>query len=320
MSDIRPAIRPIGVKKIKITDLEANPHNPRFLFDPIPMRTLEESIKKVGVLVPLTVYEKAKSPGKYVILDGQRRWICGQKVGLTDVPVNIVAEPSTFQNIVTMFQIHKLREDWELMPTALKVKVLMGEMEETNNKKLADLTGMDEAVITRCKKLLSFAGKYQEMMLHPDPEQRWKADFFIELYVVRNDRVVNKFDWFNKNKFTDAMIRKYKEGGLKSVTEFRVVKQHISNAAKARKLTLLSKRLKDFVDDPQLKVDHLEIEAAGVAAQVRKMTKDIVKLRQVVSEIDVDQFYGEDNFWDELEQFAGVIQKKLREIGRRSKR
>jgi hypothetical protein len=178
---------------------------------------------------------------------------------------------------------------------------------------------MDEAVITRCKKLLSFSGKYQEMMLHPDPEQRWKADFFIELYVVRNDRVGNKFDWFSKNKFTDAMIRKYENGGLKSVTEFRVVKQHISNAAKANKLTLLSKRLKEFVEDPKLKVDHLEIQAAGVAAQVRKMTNDIVKLRQVVSEIDVEQFYGEDQFWDEMEQFATVIKKKLREIGRRTK-
>lgn len=319
MPEHEPVVRPIGVKQIKITDLEPNPHNPRMLFDPIPMETLKENIEKVGILVPLTVYEKAKWPGKYVILDGQRRWICAQKVGLSRVPVNVVAEPSTFQNIVTMFQIHKLREDWELMPTALKVKVLMKEMKETNDKKLADLTGMDDAVIVRCKKLLSFDGKYQEMMLHPDPDQRWKADFFIELYVVRNDRVVNKFPWFNKNKFTDAMIDKYTAGGLQAVTEFRVIKQHISNAAKSDKLTLLSKRLKEFVDDPNLKVDHLEIEEAGVAAQVRKMRKEIGKLSQVISEIDVEQFYGEDDFWDEMEDLSRVIQKKLKEVGRRTK-
>lgn len=319
MPDQEPVVRPIRVKQIKIADLEPNPHNPRMLFDPTPMNTLEENIGKVGILVPLTVYEKAKSPRKYVILDGQRRWICAQRVGLTEVPVNIVAEPSTFQNIVTMFQIHKLREDWELMPTALKVKVLMDEMDETNDKKLADLTGMDEAVIVRCKKLLSFDGKYQEMMLHPAPEQRWKADFFIELYAVRNDRVVNKFTWFNKDKFTDAMIEKYTARGLKSVTEFRVIKQHISNAAKSDKLTLLSKRFKEFVDNPRIKVEHLEIEGAGVAAQVRKMKKDIGKLRQVVSEIDVEQFYGEDDFWDELEALVTVIQEKLKEVGRRVK-
>jgi ParB/RepB/Spo0J family partition protein len=319
MPDREPVVRPIEVKEIKIADLEPNPHNPRMLFDPTPMSALQENIGKVGILVPLTVYEKTKSPGKYVILDGQRRWICAQKVGLTKVPVNIVAEPSPFQNIVTMFQIHKFRADWELMPTALKVKVLMDEMQETRNEKLADITGMDDAVIVRCKKLLSFDGKYQEMMLHPDPDLRWKADFFIELYAVRNDRVVNAFDWFHKNKFTDAMIKKYEIGGLKAVTEFRVIKQHISNAAKSKKLTLLSKRFKEFIEDPKLKVEHLEIEGAGVAAQVRKMRKDIGKLRQIVSEIDVEQFYGEDDFWDELEQFAAIIQKKLKEVGRRTK-
>lgn len=156
-------------------------------------------------------------------------------------------------------------------------------------------------------------------MLEPDPDQRWKADFFIELYAVRNDRVVNKFSWFDKEDFTDAMIEKYEAHGLKSVTEFRTIKQHISNAAKSEKLTLLSKRFKEFVENPTLKVDHLEIEGAGVAVQVRKMRKDVGKLRQIVSEIDVEQFYGEEEFWDELEQLTKVIQTKLKEVGRRLK-
>jgi ParB family transcriptional regulator, chromosome partitioning protein len=317
--DREPVVRPIRVEEIKTADLEPNPHNPRVLFDPAPMKTLEGSIQKVGILVPLTVYEKAKSPGKYVILDGQRRWICAQKVKLVKVPVNIVAEPSPFQNIVTMFQIHKYREDWELMPTALKVKVLMNEMKESSNAKLAELTGMDEAVITRCKKLLSFDGKYQEMMLHPDPDKRWKADFFIELHAVRGDRVVNTFSWFDKNDFTDAMTEKYTVGGLKSVTDFRVVKQHISNAAKSKKVPQLSRRFKSFVDRPELRVEYLEIEGASVAAQVRQMTKEVGKVWQMVSELDVEQFYGEDEFWDELEKLVIAIRKKLKEAGRRVK-
>jgi hypothetical protein len=201
----------------------------------------------------------------------------------------------------------------------LKLKILMEEMQEVNDKKLADLTGMDEAVIVRCKKLLSFAGRYQEMMLRPNPDERWPADFFIELYAVRNDRVVNKFKWFNKNAFTDAMIEKRNVGGLKAVTEFRTIKQHISNAAKAGKVDLLSKRLREFIDDPELKVDHLEIEGADVAAQVRHMKKEIGKLKQVISEIDVEQFYGEEKLWEDLEALVSIIREKLRQLGRRSK-
>src|SRR5205085_2753899 len=85
------------------------------------------------------------------------------------VPVNEVAEPTLVQNIVTMFQIHKLRKDWELMPTAIKLELLMRELGERKEKRLAELTGLDEAVVVRCKKLLSYNKKYQDMMLDADP-------------------------------------------------------------------------------------------------------------------------------------------------------
>lgn len=312
------AVQLIGIKEIKTSDLEPNPHNPRTLFDDVPMRTLEESIGRVGILVPLTVYEKARVAGKYVILDGQRRWMCAQKTGKATVPVNVVAEPSTFQNIITMFQIHKLREDWELMPTALKLQVLMDEMDETNDQKLAELTGMDIAVIARCKKLLSYDSKYQEMMLEPNPEERWKADFFIEMHAVRNDRIVNKFEWFERDEFTDAMIEKQKAKALKAVTEFRVIKQHVSNANKAGKLKQISKRLQEFTEQPDLRVDHLEIEGVGVTTQVRAIKKDVGKLRQTIKDIDIDQFFGEEELWEDLEKLVATIQAKLKELGRRS--
>ena len=142
------------LREVPPASLRANPHNPRVLFDPLPLETLQESFRKVGVLVPLTVF-RAKGKETFTILDGQRRWICVQRLNMPLVPINEVAEPSVAQNIVTMFQIHKLRKDWELMPTALKLGVLMREMQENRDKVLEELTGLDTAVVTRCKKLLT---------------------------------------------------------------------------------------------------------------------------------------------------------------------
>jgi ParB/RepB/Spo0J family partition protein len=67
----------IGVKNLPTAKLRANPHNPRLLFDRDDLHVLRESIRRVGILVPLTVY-KEKSTSDYVILDGQRRWMCAQ--------------------------------------------------------------------------------------------------------------------------------------------------------------------------------------------------------------------------------------------------
>lgn len=311
------AAKAIGVKNVQTKSLRPNPHNPRVLFDREDMDILRKSIKQVGILVPLTVYREKKSR-EYNILDGQRRWMCAQDLGLVGVPVNEVTEPTLIQNIVTMFQIHKLRKDWELMPTALKLELLMQELKEKREKPLAELTGLNEAVVVRCKKLLSYPKRYQDMMLDPDPDRRVKADFFIELYVVRNDRSVNKFEWFKRNPFTDAMLRKIQAKGLKAVTDFRIVKQYINNAAKAGKTQTISKRLREFAATPKLTPEHLDIESAAIASEARTMVTIIDKLYVQINDIDIDNFYGEEIMWSRLENLVKLIRSKLRTLGRRA--
>lgn len=306
----------IGVQNLKIDSLRANPHNPRKLFDEADLGVLKESIKQVGILVPLTVYRE-KSTGHYVILDGQRRWICAQGVGLKTVPVNEVVEPTLVQNIVTMFQIHKLRKDWELMPTALKLDLLMSELKEKKERRLAELTGLDESVVIRCKKLLSYPAKYQNMMLEYDPKDRVKADFFIELYQVIHDREVAKFSWFNKNKFTDAMLEKMDVKGLKSVTDFRKVKQHINLAIKAKRKEAISKRLHEFMQNPSHGLDHLNIESAVVMANAKKIHKTVDTLYNQINELDIEEYYGEEDMWNRLESLSKLIREKLKKLGRR---
>jgi ParB/RepB/Spo0J family partition protein len=311
-----PATTVIGVKQIPTDQLEANPHNPRKLFDKLPLDNLKASIDRVGILVPLTVYRNSKTK-KYTILDGQRRWMCAKALDLRKVPVNEVEEPTLVQNIVTMFQIHKLREDWELMPTALKLELLMEETKDSNNKRVAALTGLDEAVVVRCKKLLSYEQKYQNMMLDPRPEQRTKADFFIELYPVRHDRNVRKFDWFRPVKFTDQMVTKFEEKGLRAVTDFRIVKQHINNAVKANRISAISNKLKAFAEEPRATVDSLAIEAAESHKFARDVTKQIRVLLERLENIDVAALYGEQDLWNSAEKLVKRLQALLLKADRR---
>ena len=309
-------VKAIGVKNLPAAKLRPNPHNPRTLFDRDDMDVLRESIARVGILVPLTVYQEATT-GQYVILDGQRRWMCAQDVGLKTIPANEVAEPTLVQNIVTMFQIHKLRKDWELMPTALKLELLMRELNETKERRLAELTGLDEAVVVRCKKLLSYNKRYQDMMLDANPDKRVKADFFIELHAVRNDRAVNKFRWFSRDRFTDAMLQKVVHKGIKSVTDFRIVKQHINNAVKAKKTAAISKRLREFAAEPSLTPDHLNIESAKIAAEAKKLLKFVDNLYAQIASMDANEYYGEEAMWSRLAALAELIRAKLRTLGRR---
>lgn len=317
-TNTRLAARTVGVKTLPTSSLTPNPHNPRYLFDKQPMEILRSSIERVGILVPLTVYFDNRKK-RYVILDGQRRWTCAKLVGLKDVPVNQVAEPTLVQNIVTMFQIHKLREDWELMPTALKVELLMKELGDRNDARLGELTGLDESVIVRCKKLLSFDREFQDLMLDPDPDRRMKADFFIELYPVLHDREVRKFDWFKEKRFIKQMIAKYfhESRTIKAVTDFRLIKQHISNARRAKRLSRLSVRLHRFVEEIDIPISYLEIESASIHAEAKGIAKKLNVLEELIGELDVEKFYGEETLWDSMIRLLDLLQSKLKEANKR---
>lgn len=308
----------IGVRHIPTDSLQPNPHNPRVLFDKQPLDVLRTSIKLSGILVPLTVYRDSKK-GHYVILDGQRRWVCAQQIGMKEVPVNEVAEPTLVQNIVTMFQIHKLREDWELMPTALKIELLMKEVDDRNDARLAELTGLEEAVVVRCKKLISYEKEFQDMMLDPNPDKRMKADFFIELYSVIHDRDVIRFDWFARKKFIKQMLDKYlvEPRTIKAVTDFRLIKQHITNARRIKALAKFSQRLRKFAEVHETPVEYLEIEEASVHAEAKGLVKKITSLEVAIEEMDVEELYGEEQLWQSVRRLINVLEKKLHEADKR---
>jgi ParB family chromosome partitioning protein len=309
----------IGVKHVATGHLKPNPYNPRMLFDAIPREVLRQSIERVGILVPLTVYWDTDRK-QHVILDGQRRWMCARDIGLKTVPVNQVAEPSLVQNIVTMFQIHQLREEWELMPTALKVELLMKEIGDRNNARLAELTGLDDAMIVRCKKLISYDKAFQDMMLDPNPEKRIKPDFFVELYVVIRDRDVISFDWFSRNKFIKQMLAKYLDEPrtLKAVTDFRIVKQHITSARRIGALVDLSARLKAFAENHDSPLTSLEIQEASVHAEATGIFRRVNELNDILGNLDVDAYYGEAALWQSISRLIETIKTKLREANSRT--
>ncbi len=235
--------RTTGLRYLDYERLLPNPYNPRRLFDRIPLKVLKDSVREVGILVPLLVYEKEDSQ-KYVILDGERRWRCVRELiaehpSTADkwrkVPVNIVDEPSMVSNILMMFNIHNIREPWELMPTALKLEILMKELKETDNDRLSELTGLSLTQVRRCKILLDYDSKYQELMMAEDPSRRAKSDFFIELYPVLNliERNLPEVNGrFTRNEIIDRLLGKFEKGIIKNVVDFRHVADVIRAARK----------------------------------------------------------------------------------------
>ena len=93
--------------------------------------------------------------------------------------------------------------------------------------------------------------------------------------------------------------------------------RYINNAVKAKKLSVISRRLEEFAAQPSLTPDHLNIESAKVAAEAKKLLKSSERLYAQISAIDIDEYFGEEAMWERLESLAQLIREKLRMLGRR---
>lgn len=221
-------------------DIRPNPDNPRIIFREDELRELYESIREVGVRVPISVYQDRT---KYTLLDGERRWRCVRKLNLKTIPALIQPKPDHLENLLMMFNIHNVRVQWDPLPTAYKLqeikKMLEKEGKSAGPHSLAGITGLSVASVNRSFELLRLPKKTRMMLMDeakkPKGQQRFNVDVFIE--INKAARAIERhapevFEKVPKSKFVKVMFSKYKNKVEKNVVNFR----NISKIVRAEKV------------------------------------------------------------------------------------
>lgn len=301
--------------RIPIEKIRSNPHNPRLLFDPIPLELLRDSIEEVGILVPLLVYESAKTKD-YVILDGERRWLCAKELGLPDVPANVIEEPSAMNNILRMFNIHNVRESWELMPTALKLEFIIREINTDSELKLSQVTSLPRSTVRRCKTLLSFDKSYQDMMLVSDPEDRIKPDLFIEMHPVLtliDENFPEISEEFPGNALIDTFISKYHQKKIASVTDFRRIRSAIRNIGKGLTRGFVRNALLQFLKEKNADLSDFVI-GLDIFQEAKSVQRSCQSLIERLTSIDKFPPSIDSEMKSVLQDLKRVIENKLASI------
>lgn len=215
---------------VPIDLIDRNPENPRILFRQSELEELLESIRRYGVQVPISVYKEGK---RFVLIDGERRWRCSLKLNKRTIPALIQEKPTPLNNLLLMFNIHSLREQWDLLTIALKLPRIINLLEEElgappNERDLSNQTGLSRGVIRRCKLLIDLPENYKNEILNelnrPKPQQRITEDFFIEM--ERALKTVERampdvID--NKDVARRILIDKYKSGVISNIIQFRKI-------------------------------------------------------------------------------------------------
>lgn len=218
------------LEQISVRTIDRNKENPRILFRQQEMDQLLDSMKTYGVQVPISVYKKGR---RFVLIDGERRWRCAIKLNMRKIPALIQEEPNRLTNILLMFNIHALREQWDLLTIALKLRETIDLLEEENGRRPTELelskhTGLTRGVIRRCRLLIKLPEQYKEMILRelqkPKSKQKLTEDFFIEMERALKtvERAMPEL-LTQKDQVRLVLIQKFKKNIIPNRVHFRDV-------------------------------------------------------------------------------------------------
>ncbi|HOU02248.1 MAG TPA: ParB/RepB/Spo0J family partition protein [Bacteroidales bacterium] len=144
-------------KDILIDSIDGNPFQPRTTFDAQSLEELAASIRKLGVIQPLTVREAAN--GRYQLIAGERRLRAAKLAGLTHVPAYIrTADDQAMLELALVENIQ--REDLDAIEVAICFQRLTEECKLTQEE-LSERVGKQRSTVANYLRLLKLPAEIQ---------------------------------------------------------------------------------------------------------------------------------------------------------------
>ncbi|HBH84619.1 MAG: chromosome partitioning protein ParB [Bacteroidetes bacterium GWE2_41_25] len=143
--------------EISVDSIEANPFQPRTSFDEQSLEELAGSIKKLGIVQPLTVRDAGS--GRYQLIAGERRLRAARLAGLTHVPAYVrTADDQAMLELALVENIQ--REDLDAVEVAISFQRLIEECKLTQEQ-LSDRVGKQRSTISNYLRLLKLPAEIQ---------------------------------------------------------------------------------------------------------------------------------------------------------------
>lgn len=148
---------PGELRHVAVTEIDANPYQPRRDFDPTEIAALAESIAVHGVVQPIAV---RKNGDRFQLIAGERRLRASQRAGLATIPARVLDldERQTFEvALVENLQ----RQDLNAIEKAQAFQGYVARF-GTTHEELANHLGVDRSTVTNLLRLLELPAEIQD--------------------------------------------------------------------------------------------------------------------------------------------------------------
>jgi ParB family chromosome partitioning protein len=146
-----------SIAMLKISQIEANPWQPRSKFNDDALRELAASIAELGIIQPITV--RKISANRYQLISGERRFRASQIAELDEIPAYV--RSANDQEMLEMALVENIqRENLDAIEVAISYQRLIDECNLTQDE-LSDRVGKNRATIANYLRLLKLPADIQ---------------------------------------------------------------------------------------------------------------------------------------------------------------
>ena len=146
---------------VPLSNISANPNQPRKSFDEESLKELSVSIKEQGIIQPIIVEEIV--PGRYSIIAGERRFRAAKMAGINKVPV-IIKSLNEMQRIQMSLIENIQRENLNPIEEASAYQYLMQRSDMTQEQ-VAEKVGKSRSAIANSVRLLSLSDAIKDDLI-----------------------------------------------------------------------------------------------------------------------------------------------------------
>lgn len=144
---------------IPIEQIDANPLQPRHVFQQERLAELAQSIRANGIIQPLVV---RKAGERYQLVAGERRWRAAKLADLTHVPAVVQDIPDDHLLEITLIE-NIQREDLNPIETAVAFQRMAAEL-NLSPEDIGQRTGKDRTTIVNSIRLLQLPSDLQQLV------------------------------------------------------------------------------------------------------------------------------------------------------------
>ncbi len=149
-----------AVQQIALSQISANPKQPRLTFSEQALEELAQSLREDGMIQPVVVQRAASD--SYTIVVGERRMRAAKIAGLQTIPA--IVKTIAADRLLEVALVENIqREDLNPIEVALALQQMVDEL-SLSHEELAQRTGKDRTTVSNLLRLLRLPKKVQELV------------------------------------------------------------------------------------------------------------------------------------------------------------